>query len=673
MTRRLTVATGPPGTGKSQLVANLVATAVAAGQSVLVASTNNQAVDEVWRRCEQLSPGSVVRTGPAGGDPDYAEAEATTLRQLMVSPAPAVNITTAGMDVDVANDRLDAVRQQLARSAHTERVLREAGEDREQHAARLHLPVSALLGLLAAVRDPGALEQRATRRATARLFGEWRRRRLLGRFGIAAFDGTTMDACTALADFTRAERTWRTERERAATGMDDAGLTAALDLAESAVRTSSAALLDSAVQGAGRAGHQRIAGLLTARDAGGSDWAAVRNALPAARGWAVTSLSARRFPPDPALFDLVVVDEASQCAIPHVLPLLFRARRALVIGDPMQLTHITTIDPDREAVIRRAAGLRSDWLEKHRLAHRRHSAFHAAERAAGGSLLLDEHFRCHPDIADVSNRLFYDGRLTVLTDIRARPALGRRAVIWAPVSGRAVRPPSGSSWVNHDEIDKVEASVRHLLEQLPDDTGATIGVITPFKAQEEALKRRLRPYGERVRTGTVHTFQGGERDVMVFSLVAGDGMSPGAISWVDRQLNLWNVAITRARSHLIVVGDAKLWQRRGGVGAALVHAANATDSGLGAAEPDELLKRLYKAQSGRPGATVQLGVAVNGHPADAIVRTDGGTTAVLLDRGPDEDADEARHLRLMLRRRGLLDAERVPAWQLYDEQPSGGR
>ena len=55
-----------------------------------------------------------------------------------------------------------------------------------------------------------------------------------------------------------------------------------------------------------------------------------------------------------ALFDLVVIDEASQCAIPHVLPLLYRARRALVIGDAMQLPHIAKIGPEREALISRS-------------------------------------------------------------------------------------------------------------------------------------------------------------------------------------------------------------------------------------------------------------------------------------------------------------------------------
>ncbi|MFF4752499.1 hypothetical protein ACWD5R_36390 [Streptomyces sp. NPDC002514] len=46
---------------------------------------------------------------------------------------------------------------------------------------------------------------------------------------------------------------------------------------------------------------------------------------------------------------------------------------------------------------------------------------------------------------------------------------------------------------------------------------------------------------------------------MTFFLVATNGMSRGAISWIGHQLNLWNVAITRARSHLIVVGDAIYW------------------------------------------------------------------------------------------------------------------
>ena len=62
--------------------------------------------------------------------------------------------------------------------------------------------------------------------------------------------------------------------------------------------------------------------------------------------WAVTSLSARgRLPFEPRVFDVVVIDEASQCDIASALPLLFRARRAVIIGDPLQLKHVSTVAP----------------------------------------------------------------------------------------------------------------------------------------------------------------------------------------------------------------------------------------------------------------------------------------------------------------------------------------
>ncbi|MFI9626991.1 AAA domain-containing protein [Streptomyces sp. NPDC052042] len=684
MTRRLTVATGPPGTGKSQLVANLVATAIAAGQTVLVASTNNDAVDEVWRRCDELVPGSVVRTGSARKNgTSNAEHEAAALHALRTGPEPSTTVSTASMATALATDRLAEVRQGLAHLAKTEARLRQAGEARAHHAEQLGTTVTELQDLLGGPPRPRELEDKARRLAHARFLGSWRRARFLRTTGLEGYAGHPATGCLALADFAAAETEWRDGREDAVS-VDDAALARTLRDAESTVQDASRVLLATTVQAAARAGRRRILDLLAARDGKHSDWPQMRSVLgrsdgttdaPTVAGWAVTSLSARRFPLGPALFDLVVVDEASQCAIPHVLPLLFRARRALVIGDPMQLTHITQTSPHREALIRRGNGLRSDWLEKHHLAYRRHSAFHAAEQSAGGTLLLDEHFRCHPHIAGISNEFFYDGGLTVLTDTRGRPALARRpAVIWTDVTGRAARPPFGGSWVNEDEIRKVRDSVRYLLEQLPPE--ATVGVVTPFTAQAETLRKRLRPYDEeRLRIGTVHTFQGGERDVMVFSLVVGEGMHPGAVEWVAGQLNLWNVAITRTRGHLIVVGGKELWRKQGGVGAALLEAAEQNGVPPSGRDEDGLLKRLYLALSGTEQATVTLGETVHGHPVDAVVRGVDGKApqAVLLDRGVEEDGDAARHLRLMLHRRNLLgrgdgeaEATRWPAWRLYD-------
>jgi hypothetical protein len=309
--------------------------------------------------------------------------------------------------VDLAHSHLQRAQQELARTAAAERVLRQTGEAREIHAAALHMPVADLIRLLP---DPERVDRKARRVAGARFFGALRRKWFLSSLAIPRHECDLAASCRALADFAAAESTWQAARGHG--GPDrDRELATALATAHGQVQADSRDLLQSAVQTYARNGNRRIVGLLSARDADRSDWSAVKEVLgrgrgaqtaPAAPGWAVTCQSARRFPPAPALFDLVIVDEASQCAIPHILPLLFRARRALIIGDAMQLPHITEISPAKEAVIRRNAALRADWLEKHRLAYRRHSAFHAAEHSAGGTKLLDEHFRCHSRFSPTS-------------------------------------------------------------------------------------------------------------------------------------------------------------------------------------------------------------------------------------------------------------------------------
>ncbi|MGH3428364.1 MAG: DEAD/DEAH box helicase, partial [Mycobacteriales bacterium] len=358
-------------------------------------------------------------------------------------------------------------------------------------------------------------------------------------------------------------------------------------------------------------------------------------------------------------------------SIPQVLPVLFRAKRALIIGDPMQLDPVIKLKPAQEAEIRHEIGVSASWLEEHRIAYRRHSAFHAFETAARGSLLLDEHFRCHPAIATVSNEQFYGGKLTVLTDVAKLRRLPRPAILWADVSGDA-RRGRGGSWVNEAEADLVHRSVEYLLEQLP--IGSNVGVVTPFKPQAELLRERWNG-DDRVRVGTVHTFQGAERDAMVFSLVVGKGMSSKARSWVSGESNLWNVAITRARAHLVVVGDRDLWLREGGVGHALVNAAEelSEDRSNGLDDLDHLLMRFNEQLNARSNTKVELLKTLDGYRADAVVLKDGRATAVLLDRGYD-DVGPARHLRLQYERQRLLagadgvcQAVRIPAWRLFDD------
>lgn len=668
MTRRLTVATGPPGTGKSQLVANVVATAVANGQTVLVASTNNRAVDEVWERCEKIVPGTVVRTGSSGGKRDYQEAKRQTLTELLTIKPPASNVSTASAGLGHATKARKTVIDGIARKAEAEAILLQIGLQREALLTELGEDPAKCAGFSNATALPD-LAQRANRVARARFLGKRRRSAFIRKLGFPA--EPTPAICTLIGQWAQVEADWRSSCSVAAHLLSDETQKRELEVAEEKVRSLSRQLLQSWVSTSARSGKHAIQALLQASSSSNSDWGEIRRVLKYARGWAVTNLSIRRFPPAPGLFDLVIVDEASQCSIPQVLPVLFRAKRALIIGDAMQLAPVITLKPAQEAAVRRDLGLRASWLEDTCTTYHRHSAFHAFEAAAGGSLLLDEHFRCHPDIAAVSNDQFYGGSLKVLTNVYQQRRIRPEAIMWAQVRGSAQRGRRGS-WVNTIEADHVRRSVDYLLSELPD--GGDIGVITPFTAQADLLSKYWSG-NARVQVGTINTFQGSERDAIVLSLVAAPDMPAKTKSWLSNELSLWNVAITRARAHLVVVGDRDLWHSRDGIGRVLADAAEDSpeDELINADTQDSLLSRLHHQLSSQPAKPFSLREKVNGYRADALISDGAHTTAVLLDRGHvDAKLEPGRHLRLQYERRALLTREadggtaiRIPAWQLF--------
>ncbi|MBF6455558.1 caspase, EACC1-associated type [Nocardia cyriacigeorgica] len=657
MTQPLTVATGPPGTGKSQLVVNLVATAVANGHTVLVASTNNRAVDEVWERCEQLLPGTVIRTGNF----DNRGNEQAGLTNLTRLTAADKNIQTAALEVDYTNEEVQRRREMLEHVARAEQRLLDIARRRVELGDKLDL-VGAQSRALFEAHEPQALVRRCRKSLRFALFAQWRSRRLMRRLDIDDESRDPRRTVELLAELAHAEAAWRQASADQTSQIEDYDLLFGVHQAAESNRIASRSLLDSTMRTVAQTNRRYIDALLNHRS--GSDWAARAAALRGAPAWAVTALSARNFPPNPGLFDLVVIDEASQCSIPAVLPLLFRAKRALVIGDPMQLDHIATLDIQAATAAERMAGVSPVWLDRNDMSYLRHSAFHAAARAVGGSMLLDEHFRCHPTIAAVANNLFYNGRLTVMTDVRRLRVPVEDAVTWHLTEGAAERAKKGS-WNNPAEIRAVADLVTQLTRpgRLPE--GVTIGVVTPYRPQADAIRKEL---GRKdIRVGTVHTFQGGECDIIIFSLVAAPNMPRGSIDWIDKQPNLWNVAITRARSQLHIVGDERVWRQRR-IGQELLAAA--TGRPVEAQPSSELTKLLYRRL--RHATETDFGTTVLGHHTDALARYADGTTHVfVLDPGC-ADAPPARHLRVMIEQARLRAnpdqrtlAHRVPAWQLY--------
>lgn len=276
--------------------------------------------------------------------------------------------------------------------------------------------------------------------------------------------------------------------------------------------------------------------------------------------WAVTSLSAKgRVPFQPGIFDLVVIDEASQCDIASVIPMLFRAKRAVIIGDPKQLSHISTISKKQDLNLLQRYNIDLPW------SYTANSLYSLANSLTKSQdiIHLRDHHRSYADIIEFSNNQFYDGKLRIATnyDKLKYPKNIKMGIRWVNVVGKTIRPSSGGAY-NEGEAQKIVNEIKHLV--VDNNYLGTVGVVTPFRKQADRIKELIESNSELNKylstnndflVDTVHKFQGDEKDIIFFSPVISEGTSQGAISFLNNTGNLFNVAITRAKSVLVVVGD----------------------------------------------------------------------------------------------------------------------
>jgi very-short-patch-repair endonuclease len=265
----------------------------------------------------------------------------------------------------------------------------------------------------------------------------------------------------------------------------------------------------------------------------------------------------------PGLFDLVVIDEASQYDIASVVPLLARSQRAVFAGDPMQLQHVSTLDVAIEQALLQQYELTNTTVQ--RFTYRVNSAFDLADANPSvphaARVRLDLHFRSHDLIADYCNEAFYARTLHVVT-VTERLNIPRGAqpgIHWTHLVGRLEPGPTGA-WC----AEEVKAIRNELLMLAAKDYRGTVGVVTPFRQQMIRLRDLLetddelpREFMERVRflASTAHGCQGDERDLILFSLCAGPDLPEGAKVFLRENPNLFNVAVSRARAVLHVVGN----------------------------------------------------------------------------------------------------------------------
>ncbi len=279
----------------------------------------------------------------------------------------------------------------------------------------------------------------------------------------------------------------------------------------------------------------------------------------------------------PGEIGCLIIDEAGQAAPQMALGSLFRCRRAIVVGDPRQVEPVVTDELDLMKQV-----IQNDYTGYYQ--SKTHSVQGFADRlnTVGATYVEGEqktwvgcpllvHRRCISPMFELSNALSYNDRMKQQT---ARPGpekeakFGRRKSGWINVSGNENSRAGKDHFVETQgrEAWKMIREFFRLTEEIP-----SLFVITPFTTVRDGMKKMIRSqpeYREDERfadwaennIGTVHTFQGKEADQVIF-LLGCDKNALSAVRWVN--VNIVNVAVTRAKYRLYIIGDYTVWKHSG--------------------------------------------------------------------------------------------------------------
>lgn len=295
-------------------------------------------------------------------------------------------------------------------------------------------------------------------------------------------------------------------------------------------------------------------------------------------------------------FGIVMVDEAGQAVNYHVVGLLQRCQQAIFVGDPIQLEPVVTIPAEVDLNIANDyidlanEYNRSNWGDQYVVSTT--SAQTIADLASGYYSKLGErrvgipllvHRRCLEPMFSIANKIAYKDKMVSVTNTSA---VAGKLILpngWVNVAETA---PKGFGYANITEAETALDLVEFLVNNHSEMTAGGVFIITPFTQMRKTLQKQWKKrasqgdnlvwmqqaFGEgrsskdieefaKENIGTIHTFQGKEASVVILCLAASEiRKKMGGVKWVNSKPNLLNVAVTRSKHHLFVIGNARDWQ-----------------------------------------------------------------------------------------------------------------
>ena len=272
----------------------------------------------------------------------------------------------------------------------------------------------------------------------------------------------------------------------------------------------------------------------------------------------------------------LLLDEAGQATLPSIAGALWRAQRCILIGDTRQIPPVVSIPEALDKLLQKNYRTADGWSPLH------HSAQSLADRITPLGTWLDDpsaqppgpaartwtgiplraHRRCDEPMFTIANKIAYNNQM-VRVENPAEPGIATASAKPTRLLSSAVLPPS--TWIDIRGITVIEGHALHeeleavktLLQQLITHEGK-IFIISPFRSVARSCYDQFQKRG-RIECGTIHTFQGREAEIVILVL----GTAPNskkARDWVSATPNILNVAITRARHRVYVIGNRQTWQ-----------------------------------------------------------------------------------------------------------------
>lgn len=248
------------------------------------------------------------------------------------------------------------------------------------------------------------------------------------------------------------------------------------------------------------------------------------------------------------MLDYLIIDEASQVNLLEAANVLACCKNVVVVGDLKQLAHIPGLEQDD------CPSAPSPVYDFHR-----HSILSSLIELYGDALprtMLREHYRCDPDIIGFCNKKFYDDELIAFTT--STPGW-QSMVVARTVPGNHMRRHVAGSRSNQREVDVIEREIfpQYCVGFAPTD----IGVTTPYRKQVSKVTDVL---VDAIEADTIHRFQGREKDVIVMTTVLDETLADPddkyGLGFLDDP-QMVNVAVSRAKKRFVLVTNHDMLPR----------------------------------------------------------------------------------------------------------------